>query len=197
MFELGSTDGFLNGQLLIAMPDMGDPRFSRTVVYICAHSEEGAMGIIVNRELPDINFRELLIDLKIIEEGEVLGAQTHDVGVQQGGPVEVNRGFVLHSPDFFVEGSTLPIDEEVCLTATLDVLRAIARGRGPVRRLLALGYAGWGAGQLETEIQSNGWLHCQADGSILFDEDLDTKYDRALRKIGVAPGALSAVAGNA
>ena len=190
---------YLDGQLLIAMPGMGDPRFEKSVIYMCAHSEQGAMGIIVNRPAPHIDFPELLVQLNIIGEEQAirLPPRVEAMRILRGGPVETGRGFVLHSADFFVEDSTLPIDEGICLTATIDILRAIARGEGPEQAVLALGYAGWGAGQLESEIQANGWLHCGGDAELIFDDALDTKYERALARIGIDPGRLSRSAGHA
>ena len=157
--------GYLDGQMLIAMPAMLDDRFARSLIYICAHSAEGAMGIIVNHPAPNINFSDLLVKLDVIPAADViqLPSRAGVVKVMRGGPVETERGFVLHSADFFIENSTLPIDDGICLTATLDILKAIARGDGPVSAILALGYAGWAPGQLENEIQGNGWLHCPPD----------------------------------
>src|SRR6266705_2379529 len=154
--------GYLDGQMLIAMPAMGDERFSRSVIYVCAHSSEGAMGIVVNQPAANINFPDLLVQLEVIPEADLiqLPRRAGTVKVLKGGPVETRRGFVLHSADFFIENSTLPIDEGICLTATLDILKAIAHGKGPESAVLALGYAGWAPGQLESEIQGNGWLHC-------------------------------------
>ncbi|MGQ7792274.1 YqgE/AlgH family protein [Faunimonas sp. B44] len=199
MAKRSAPEGFLDGQLLIAMPGMADPRFARSVVYMCAHSADGAMGIIINKIAPDIQFSDLLVQLEIIPPGEEsqLPRSAQTVRVHRGGPVETGRGFVLHSADFFLENASLPIADGVCLTATLEILRAIAEDRGPGRAMLALGYAGWGAGQLEQEIQANGWLNSPADRAILFDEDLDSKYERALAKIGVAAAMLSAEAGHA
>ena len=190
---------YLDGQLLVAMPGMPDDRFARTVIYLCAHSEEGAMGIVVNKPAPDLNFPDLLVQLDIIPAAEAirLPRRAGNVKVLRGGPVETGRGFVLHTPDFFIDNSTLPIDESICLTATVDILRAIAKGEGPANALLALGYAGWSAGQLETEIQSNGWLNCPADPDLVFDAALESKYDRALRRIGIDPAMLSGQAGHA
>jgi putative transcriptional regulator len=190
---------YLDGQMLIAMPSIGDPRFERSVIYLCAHSENGAMGIIVNKKSPMISFTDLLDRLEVIPESERirLPFDIQDLQVQFGGPVEPARGFVLHTSDYFSNDTTLPIDERVALTATLDILRAIAGGQGPRRVLLALGYAGWGPGQLESEIHHNGWLHCAADEDLLFNSDLDGKYTAALAKIGVDPSMLSADAGHA
>ena len=190
---------FLDGQLLVAMPGMTDERFARSVIYLCAHSADGAMGIILNRPASVRNFPELLEQLRVIDSDEriKLPSAAKDIQVLFGGPVQTDRGFVLHSADFHIRNSTLTIDEGVSLTATIDILRAIAVGEGPDRALLALGYAGWGAGQLENEIQLNGWLHCPADPAIVFDRDLDTKYSRALRSIGIDLASLSVTAGHA
>ena len=146
--------GFLDGQMLIAMPAMLDNRFARSVIYVCAHSSEGAMGIVVNHPAPNINFSDLLVKLNVIPSADAirLPTRTGVVKVMRGGPVETERGFVLHSADFFIENSTLPIDDGICLTATIDILKAIARGDGPESAILALGYAGWAPGQLENEI---------------------------------------------
>ena len=197
--QQGPGRGYLDGQMLIAMPAMNDERFSRAVIYVCAHSTEGAMGIIVNHPAANIKFPDLLVQLEVIPAAERIQLPTRagDVKVLKGGPVETGRGFVLHSADFFIENSTLPIDEGVCLTATLDILKAIARGNGPASAILALGYAGWAPGQLEQEIQQNGWLHCAADAELIFGQDTDTKYEKALRKIGIDLGMLSSEAGHA
>src|SRR6266480_5834867 len=191
--------GYLDGQMLIAMPSMGDDRFARSVIYVCAHSSEGAMGIIVNQPAPHISFPDLLVQLDVVAPADLIQLPPHAGGVRvlKGGPVETSRGFVLHSADFFIENSTLPIDEGVCLTATLDILKAIARGDGPKSAILALGYAGWAPGQLESEIQHNGWLHCAADPELIFGQDTGGKYERALRKIGIDLGMLSSEAGHA
>ena len=144
---------------------MGDERFARSVIYVCAHSTEGAMGIVVNQPAAHIGFLDLLVQLDVIPAADLiqLPSQAGGVKVLKGGPVDTQRGFVLHSSDFVIENSTLPIDQGICLTATLDILKAIARGDGPRSAILALGYAGWAPGQLKTEIQHNGWLHCSAD----------------------------------
>jgi putative transcriptional regulator len=190
---------FLDGQMLIAMPGMSDPRFDRSVIFMCAHSDNGAMGIIVNKRAPMISFSELLERLDIMpQESRIkLPDDVQSMLVQFGGPVEPGRGFVLHTSDYFSADTSLPIDERVALTATLDILRAIAGGQGPRRSLLALGYAGWAPGQLEDEIQRNGWLSCAADEDLLFGNDLDAKYVSALHKIGVDPAMLSSEAGHA
>jgi putative transcriptional regulator len=192
-----SSRGFLDGQLLLAMPGMPDERFTRAVVYICAHSPEGAMGLIINQPASNIEFPALLDQLEITPKSIRLPEAAEKFPVLKGGPVETGRGFVLHSSDFYIDKSTLPIDEGICLTATVDILRAIANGEGPRNAVLALGYAGWGAGQLETEINENGWLHCPPDLDLVFDGRFETKYDRALRKIGIDPAMLSSEAGHA
>lgn len=191
--------GYLDGQMLIAMPTMRDERFTRSLIYVCAHSSEGAMGIVVNQPAPNIRFSELLVQLEVIPASELiqLPPRAGVIKVLKGGPVETGRGFVLHSADFYIENSTLPIDDGICLTATLDILKAIARGKGPQSAVLALGYAGWAPGQLESEIQENGWLHCTADPELIFGSDIDGKYGKALRKIGIDPGKLSSEAGHA
>jgi putative transcriptional regulator len=190
---------YLDGQLLIAMPVMEDERFARSVIYVCAHSSEGAMGIILNRPAGSVDFTDLLVQLNIIKRTDriKLPETAETMKVMKGGPVETGRGFVLHSSDFFIEDATLPIDEGICLTATLDILEAIAKGAGPKHAILALGYAGWAPGQLETEIQDNGWLHCPADQDLIFGLDIEDKYARALHKIGIDPGMLSNEAGHA
>jgi putative transcriptional regulator len=188
--------GYLDGQLLIAMPYMSDRRFARSVIYMCAHSAQGAMGLIVNQRAPHISFSELLGQLSIDGEAEP-APEPIDLDVHVGGPVETGRGFVLHSSDYFAADSTLTIDADVSLTATVDILRAIAAGKGPTRAMLALGYAGWRPGQLEDEIQANGWLHCPSDLDLLFDRNLDQKYERALSKIGIDVSHLVNEAGHA
>ncbi len=191
--------GYLDGQMLIAMPSMRDERFARSLIYVCAHSPEGAMGIVVNQPAANINFPDLLVQLEVIPAVDLiqLPPSAGTVQVLKGGPVETGRGFVLHSSDFFIENSPLPIDDGVCLTATLDILKAIARGDGPESAVLALGYAGWAPGQLETEIQANGWLHCTADPELIFGPDTDGKYEKALKKIGIDLGMLSSESGHA
>ncbi len=197
--DSAAGSGYLDGQLLVAMPGMADDRFSRAVIYVCAHSAEGAMGIVLNRPAADLSFPDLLVQLDIVPEMERIRLP-HRVGQMQvlmGGPVETSRGFVLHTPDFYIDQSTLPIDDGVCLTATIDILRAIARGDGPQNAVLALGYAGWGAGQLESEIQANGWLNCPADAVLIFNPAADVRYEMALRRIGIEPAMLSMEAGHA
>ena len=193
------TEGYLEGQCLIAMPQMGDTRFDRAVVFLCAHSAEGAMGIIVNKPAKNISFVDLLTQLNVIDPDNAirLPDSARRVAVHNGGPVETGRGFVLHTADFMLKEATLVTGKDVCLTATVEILRAIANGSGPSQALLALGYAGWAPGQLEHEITNNGWLHCSADHDLLFDPNLDDKYERAIGKLGFDPRVLSSAAGHA
>ncbi len=187
---LSDIDGLV-GQLLVAMPQMQDPRFARTVIYLCAHTPEGAMGLVLNRLVHSITFPDLLEQLGI--EPAIVG---NEIRVHFGGPVESGRGFVLHTADYKREG-TLPINSGIALTATIDILRDIARGAGPRQRLLALGYAGWGPGQLDAEIQANGWLQVPADEQLLFGRDVAVKWQQALAKLGIEHGRLSGEAGHA
>jgi putative transcriptional regulator len=194
-----ASEGYLDGQLLIAMPVMSDPRFARSVIYLCAHSEDGAMGLIINQRASHISFPDLLerLGIQTAENEDGVSDDAGTVSIHVGGPVETGRGFVLHSADYFVDDSTLPIEDGVCLTATIDILKAIAAGSGPNRAILALGYAGWSPGQLESEIQANGWLNCPADPDLIFDTNLEAKYTRALAKIGIDPSHLVSDAGHA
>lgn len=183
--------GYLAGQLLVAMPGMQDPRFAKTVIYICAHNGEGAMGLVVNKVFDALSFPDLLEQLGIQPSRPVDSDR-----VYFGGPVETGRGFVLHTPDYVRDG-TLMVTDGVALTATVDILRSIAAGDGPRRHLLALGYAGWGPGQLDSEIRANGWLNVAADDDLVFGPDLDAKWERAMAKIGIDPRMLSDLAGHA
>jgi len=191
MAEL-DMQGTLAGQLLVAMPGMPDPRFARTVIYMCAHNADGAMGLVVNRALDSLTFPDLLEQLGIEASLRIC----HDLHVHFGGPVETGRGFVLHTPDYAHDG-TLFVDAGIALTATVDILRAIASGLGPRRSLLALGYAGWGPGQLDSEIRANGWLTVAADPDLVFGPDLDGKWAQAMAKIGIDPRMLSDTCGHA
>jgi len=195
--RLVGRSGFLDDQFLIAMPGMKDDRFARSVIYVCAHSEEGAMGIIVN-QAQQMMFPDLLVQLGLLKDEEAirLPPSARDFVIRNGGPVDRSRGFVLHSDDYVVE-SSLPISDQICLTATVDILRAISIGRGPRRALMALGYSSWAPGQLETEIAENGWLTCPADTEMLFDQDIERKYDRLMASMGVDPSRLSQFAGHA
>jgi len=183
--------GYLAGQMLIAMPQMQDARFSRAVVYLCAHSAEGAMGLVINRLFNALSFPDLLEQLNI--EPTPL---CDPIRIHFGGPVEAGRGFVLHSTDY-VQDTTLLVDDQVALTATVDVLKAIAEGYGPKQCLLALGYAGWGAGQLDQEIRKNAWLNAPADEELLFGLEVEHKWERAIAKLGVDFSMLSGEAGHA
>ncbi|KAA5605967.1 YqgE/AlgH family protein [Roseospira marina] len=189
--SVGAAEGFLTGKCLVAMPGMSDPRFVRAVIYLCAHTSEGAMGLVVNRAIPDFSFTDLLEQLSISAT-----PRCEQIQVQFGGPVESQRGFVLHSADYIHEG-TLVVDDTVALTATLEVLRDMAVGTGPTRTLMALGYAGWSAGQLDDELRRNVWLTVDADPNVVFAGDLDSKYDLALRSLGVDPSLLSSEGGHA
>lgn len=182
----------LAGQILIAMPGMADPRFDRSVILVCAHSPEGSMGLIVNKPLEDLSFSGLLEHLKI-----PLAPEGRDIRVHLGGPVERGRGFVLHSPDWEPGPATLAVPGGFGMTATLDILQALAQGRGPGKALLALGYSGWGPGQLEAEIARNDWLTCAAPEGLVFAPDDGGKWSAALRGMGIDPLTLSAAAGRA
>jgi putative transcriptional regulator len=179
------------GQLLIAMPQMRDPRFQRSVIYMCVHNSECAMGLVVNRLVSSLTFPDLLQQLNIDSEN-----LKQTIRVHFGGPVESGRGFVLHSGDFQETGTT-PVPGGLALTATIDILKSIAAGGGPRRSLLALGYAGWEAGQLDGELQANAWLSAPADEDIVFDSNLDTKWERAMAKIGIAPQQVMGLSGEA
>lgn len=183
---------FLHGQLLIAMPGMGDPRFARAVIYLCAHSADGAMGLVVNKPAPDLDFAALLRQLDI----EVADAP-RTRRVHFGGPVECGRGFVLHTQDYAVEGASLKVNGAFAMTATVEILKDMARGAGPDRALLALGYAGWGPGQLEAEIQANGWLTAAADPDVVFGTSDDAKWAEALKTLAIDPRLLSGGGGRA
>ncbi|MFA6020733.1 MAG: YqgE/AlgH family protein [Rhodospirillales bacterium] len=193
MSRADGKSGFLVGQLLIAMPQMNDPRFARAVIYVCAHGPEGAMGLVINRVLDSFNFGDLLEQLGIVAD-----PFSSHIRVHFGGPVETGRGFVLHSAEYRHE-STLVVDDRIGLTATIDVLKDIVGGQGPKKNILALGYAGWGAGQLEQEISENIWLTAPASEDLLFGDDTNTAWERAMKKIHthVAPALLAGQAGHA
>nr|WP_040676957.1 YqgE/AlgH family protein [Nitratireductor pacificus] len=188
---------YLENHFLIAMPGMRDERFSRSVIYLCAHSDDGAMGLIINRP-QQLAFPDILVQLGILDQEEAirLPREARDLPVRNGGPVDRSRGFVLHTDDVVVE-SSMPVSESICLTATVDMLRAISMGRGPRHALMALGYAGWGAGQLESEISGNGWLTCPATPELLFEGEIERKYDGVLAAIGIDAAHLSQAAGHA
>ncbi len=182
----------LSGKLLIAMPGTTDPRFEGSVIFLCDHSEEGSMGLIVNKPAPSLKLKDLLEQLDIDTDHE-----SGRIPVHFGGPVEHGRGFVLHSGEYSIPDSTLRVDKRFGMTATLDVLQAMAEGGGPERRIVALGYAGWVSGQLEKEIQLNGWLTCDASPDIVFADDNKGKWVAALASLGIDPIMLSTEAGRA
>ena len=179
-----SNDGYLDGQLLIAMPVMGDPRFERSVIYMCAHSSEGAMGIIVNRPAGSIDFPGLLVQLDIIKTADQikLPENAETMKVLKGGPVDTGRGFVLHSSDFFIRDATLPIDDKICLTATVDILKAIAKGAGPKHAILALGYAGWASEQLRKEVELGAWFIFPGNTGAVFNSDPGSLWPQMIRR---------------
>lgn len=207
------SEGYLDGQLLIAMPAMNDPNFEKSVIYICAHSDLGAVGLVINQRAWDITFGEILEQLEItlpvpdLPASSISNTARDNRPIVIGGPVETGRGFVLHSTDYCKLDATLVShdsigdgtggDEGVGMTATLDILKAMAEGNGPRRSLLAIGYSGWGPGQLESEIQANGWLTCPAENDLVFDEDFETKWTRAVEILGVDPAFLSSDFGHA
>ena len=183
--------GYIAGKCLVAMPAINDPNFARTVIYVCAHSPEGAMGLVLNRPISQVSFPDVLEQLGIEST-----PRCQDICVHFGGPVESARGFVLHTSEYH-QAATLTVDSEIALTATTDVLQAIAAGEGPRASLMALGYAGWSAGQLDTELKDNAWLTVDADEALLFGEESERKWEKAIRKLGVDPAMLSGTAGHA
>jgi putative transcriptional regulator len=189
----------LKGQFLVAMPDMGDERFKGTVIYLVGHGDEGAMGLVVNQSLEDMRFADILEELGIGEKEDIIRLPDDVKGRQvlRGGPVQRGRGFVLHSPDYFRQDNSYPVSEDVCLTATLDVLKAMAFKNSPANAIFALGYCGWSPGQLEEEIRNNGWLTVPFSRELLFEAPIETRYEAALRKLGITRASLSSVAGNA
>ena len=186
------TSADLCGKLLIAMPSMGDPRFEKSVIYMCAHGQEGSMGLILNKPSDEVKFTQLLKQLKITHI-----SRDHEPAVHFGGPVEMGRGFVLHSPEYHADDGMIAVDEDFSMSATLDVLRDIAAGTGPERSILALGYSGWGEGQLENEILANGWLTCDATPDLVFNTVPEDQWVAALHSLGVDPMMLSVSAGHA
>ncbi|MCW8914919.1 MAG: YqgE/AlgH family protein [Magnetovibrio sp.] len=184
-------DPYLAGQLLLAMPGMEDERFSKTVIYVCAHNGDGAMGLVINQPIADLSFNDLLEQLNLAQT-----AHSQKISVQSGGPVEQGRGFVLHGPDYQHE-STMVVNSHMSLTGTIDILKDIAEGQGPKDHILALGYAGWGPGQLDSEILANGWLTVDADEDIVFNVDVDKKWESAMGKLGIDLSLLSEDAGHA
>jgi putative transcriptional regulator len=184
-------DSPFRNHLLIAMPSLSSGFFARSVVYVCAHSPAGAMGIVINQRLPDVQFGDLLSQLNLPKSQLVIEPVVHF-----GGPVETGRGFVLHSTDFMRE-DTVRITDSICITGTIDILRAMAEGKGPHKSIFALGYAGWSAGQLEAEMQANAWLTAPADDALVFDAELGKKWDLALARVGINPLMLSDDIGHA
>ena len=189
----------LKGQFLLAMPGMGDERFRDTVVYIVGHGDEGAMGLVINRPVEDMSFADILEELGLGEKDEIirLPSTVREREVLRGGPVQRGRGFVLHSPDYFREGNSYVVNDEICLTATLDILKAMAFKNQPTDAVFALGYCGWGSGQLENEIALNGWLTVPFSRNLLFGSQLSERYDIALSQLGITRATLSGVAGHA
>lgn len=192
-----TKQGFLDGQLLLAMPSMTDPRFENAVIYMCTHTEEGAMGLVINKMCDNIDFPDLLSQLNIDYSQDEQNLPTlNKITLHEGGPVESGRGFILHSADY-VQETTLIISETIALTATIDILTAIACGEGPQDYLIALGFSGWGRGQLENEMLRNSWLTIEADEELVFRTELDLKFPRALAKLGVDISMLSSQYGSA
>lgn len=189
----------LKGQFLVAMPEMGDDRFRDSVIYLVGHGDEGAMGLVVNHSLEDMRFADILEELKIGDKDDIIRLPEYirDREVLRGGPVQRSRGFVLHSPDYFREGNSYSVTDEICLTATLDVLKAIAFKNSPSDALFALGYCGWSPGQLEGEIKGNGWLTVPFSRDLLFETPIAQRYDAALARLGVTRARLSLFSGNA
>jgi putative transcriptional regulator len=188
----------LRGQFLVAMPEMGDDRFRESVIYLVGHGDEGAMGLVVNRSVEDMRFADILEELKLGDEDELihLSDDIKNRQVQRGGPVQKSRGFVLHSSDYFKVGNSYEVTDEICLTATLDILKAIAFKNSPTEALFALGYCGWSPGQLEQEIRGNGWLTVPFSRELLFGLPIEARYDAALGRLGITRATLSASAGH-
>jgi putative transcriptional regulator len=182
----------LTGKVLIAMPGMGDSRFDHSVIYLCSHGPEGAMGLIINKPAEDVRLSDLLEQLEIPPAGPARNLPVHF-----GGPVESGRGFVLHTPDYMSNLHTLKIENGLAMTATMDILEDIARGQGPAQALMMLGYSGWGPGQLENEIGHNGWLTADASADLVFETADSSKWAAALNILGVDPISLSASPGRA
>lgn len=189
------NDHYLTGKLLLAMPNMGDPRFHRAVIFVCAHDEQGAMGLVINHIMPSIEFNDLVKQLKVESDIKV-NFETLDLEVMYGGPVESARGFLLHSGDFSRD-DTMRVDSSYGVTGTVDALKDVASGKGPNDLLFMLGYAGWDAGQLDAEIQDNAWLVVEPDQDIIFGSDPSDKWTRGIHKLGIDPGMLSSLSGNA
>lgn len=190
MAKAATDNDYLKGKLLLAMPDMGDPRFSRSVIFICAHDKNGAMGLVVNQTITGIDGQELL------EQFDIIPDQGFDIPIYHGGPVETSRGFILHSNDY-LQSDTVPVVEGFSVTGTIDALRAAAKGEGPKHLLFALGYSGWTAGQLDNELQQNAWLVVDADPELIFTTPKDHLWAEALKRTGIDPAMLSPSGGRA
>jgi putative transcriptional regulator len=188
----------LKGQFLVAMPSMGDERFQDAVVYLVGHGEEGAMGLVVNQSVEDMRFTDILEELQLGEKEALieLPDSVKNRQVLRGGPVQTSRGFVLHSPDYFRAGNSYVVNDEICLTATLDILKAVAFEESPAESLFALGYCGWSPGQLEDELAGNGWLTVPYSRELLFDLPIERRYDAALARLGITRASLSGTAGH-
>jgi putative transcriptional regulator len=188
----------LKGQFLVAMPSMGDERFQDAVVYLVGHGEEGAMGLVVNQSVEDMRFTDILEELQLGEKEALieLPDSVKNRKVLRGGPVQTSRGFVLHSPDYFRAGNSYVVNDEICLTATLDILKAVAFEQSPAESLFALGYCGWSPGQLEAELQGNGWLTVPYSRELLFELPIERRYDAALARLGITRASLSGTAGH-
>jgi len=189
----------LKGEFLVAMPGMGDERFRDTVVYIVGHGDEGAMGLVINRPVEDMSFADILEELELGGKDEIirLPSAVREREVLRGGPMQRGRGFVLHTPDYFREGNSYVVSDEICLTATLDILKAMAFRNAPEHAVFALGYCGWAPGQLENEIALNGWLTVPFSRDLLFGSQLHERYDMALSQLGITRATLSGAAGHA
>ncbi len=185
--------GYLTGQLLLAMPSLRDSNFEKSVIYICSHDEKGAMGIVINQPLKSVDFSEVLAQLKLDDDAIQPGLFPD---VHFGGPVEMTRGFVLHSTDH-THKDTILLNDTFGITATIDILQDIVTGQGPTDSIFALGYSGWGPGQLEQEMQANAWLSVDANPDLIFDTNVDDKWDQALAALGISPAQLSTIVGNA
>jgi putative transcriptional regulator len=196
---MDSAMNSLRGQFLVAMPGMGDERFHESVIYVVGHTEEGAMGLVVNRPVEDMRFVDILEELDLGEKDEIihLPSTVRNREVLRGGPMQTGRGFVLHTPDYFREGNSYVVNDEICLTATLDILKAMAFGKSPADAVFALGYCGWAPGQLENEIALNGWLTVPFSRDLLFGTPLQSRYDVALGELGITRASLSGAAGHA
>lgn len=188
----------LRGQFLVAMPDMGDERFRETVIYLVGHGDEGAMGLVINQSLEDMRFADILEELELGKKEELihLPERVRNRQVLRGGPVQRGRGFVLHSSDYFRVGNSYEVTDDICLTATLDILKSMAFNDAPSEALFALGYCGWSPGQLENELQGNGWLTVPFSRELLFGLPIENRYDAALGRLGITRATLSAAAGH-